>query len=100
MFFYMFYKNNCYIYSDANAGISHREDFQITDTPESFRISRTSFVPVQNTFKLNVLGLIFSKVEDLHLLSLLKNKHFLGYIFKTPILRTHFSLKNMWCLLK
>ena len=32
--------------------------------------------------------------------SLLRNKHFLMYIFKTPILRTPFSLKNMWFLLK
>ena len=45
----MLYKNNCYIYLEATAGIIHREDFRITDTPESFRISRASFYSVQNT---------------------------------------------------
>ena len=39
----MLYKNNCYIYLGARAGISHREDFPIIDTPETFRILRTSF---------------------------------------------------------
>ena len=63
----MFYKNNCYIHLEARAGISHREDFRIIDTPQSFRISRTSFV----------LGFIFSNVAGLHLQSLLRNKHFL-----------------------
>ena len=47
----MFCKNNCYIYLDARAGISHQEDFWIIDTPESFRISRISFDSVQNSFE-------------------------------------------------
>ena len=34
------------------------------------------------------------------LLNLLRNKHLLGYIFKTIILRALLSLKNMWCLPK
>ena len=47
----MLYKSNCYVYLEARAGISHPEDFQITDIPESFRISRTSFHSVQITVK-------------------------------------------------
>ena len=47
----MFYKSSCYIYLDARAVISHREDFRIIDTPESFRISRTSSNSGQNIFK-------------------------------------------------
>ena len=46
----MFYKNN-YIYLEARSGISHRVDFQVIDTPESFRISRISFDSVKNPFK-------------------------------------------------
>ena len=55
----MFYKINCYIYLEAGAGISHQEDFQIIDTPESLRISRTSFDSVQNTFKSKCVGAHF-----------------------------------------
>ena len=91
----MFYKNNCYIYLDARAGISHRKDFRVIDAPESFRIARKSFDSVQNTLKVNVLGLSFSKISGLYLQSLLRNKHRLKYIFKTPILRTPLSLKIM-----
>ena len=52
----MFYKNNCHIYLEARVGISYREDFRIIDTPESFRISGTSFDFVQNTFKSKCFG--------------------------------------------
>ena len=55
----MFYKSNYYTYSEARAGISHREDFRIVDTPESFRISRTRFDSVQNTFKSKCVGVHF-----------------------------------------
>ena len=43
----MFNKNNCYIYLEAKGGINHREGFRII----GFRISRTSFDSVPNTFK-------------------------------------------------
>ena len=59
MFFQMFCKNNCYTYLDARNGISHRENVRIIDTPESFRISRTSFDSVQNTFKSKCVGVHF-----------------------------------------
>ena len=55
----MFYKNNCHIYLDPRAGISHREGFRIIDTPESLRISGKSFHPVQNTFKGKCVGVNF-----------------------------------------
>ena len=55
----MFYKNSCYIYLEARAGINHREDFRIIDTPESFRISKTSFDSVQYTFKSKYVGVHF-----------------------------------------
>ena len=42
----------------------------------------------------NVFGFTFF-VAGLHLPSLLKNKQFLMCIFRIPILRTPFSLKNM-----
>ena len=38
----------------------------------------------------SVLEFIFSNAAGLHLQSLLRNKHFLRYIFKTPILITPF----------
>ena len=66
----MFYKNN-YIYLEARSGISHRVDFQIIDTPESFRISRISFDSLKIPLKENVSRLIFSDVADLHPQSLL-----------------------------
>ena len=91
----MFYKNNFYIYLDARAGISHWEDFQITDTPESFRISGRSLALYKIPLKVIVLGFIFSNFARLHYQSLLRNKHLLRYIFKTSILRTPVSLKNM-----
>ena len=50
--------------------------------------------------KVNVLGFIFSNIAGLHLQSLLRNKHLLRYVFKTPIFIAPLSLKNMWCLLK
>ena len=62
----MYHKNNCYIYLDARAGISHREDFQIIDTPENFRISRIIFDSAQISLKLNVLGLTFSNAAGIH----------------------------------
>ena len=90
----MFYKNNCYIYLEAKAGITHRKDFRIIDTTESFRISRISFDSLQNTFKSKCVGGSFlSNLAGLHLQSLLRNKYLLRYIFKTPILRRTFSLK-------
>ena len=89
----MFYKNNCYIYLEARAVISHREDFRIIDTPKSFRISKTILSQYKITF-------IFSNVAGLCLQSVLRSKQFLKCIFKTPILRTSFSLKNIWCFLK
>ena len=46
----MFYKNNCYIYSETRAGTSYREDFRTLDTPESFRVSRASLVPTEMTW--------------------------------------------------
>ena len=52
----MFYKNNCHIYLEARVGISHREDFLIINTPESFRISGISFDFVQNTCKSKCVG--------------------------------------------
>ena len=55
----MFYKSNCYIYLVDRAGISHREDFPIIDTSESFRISRTSFDSVQNTFNSKCVEVLF-----------------------------------------
>ena len=55
----MLYKNNSYIYLGTIARISHREDFQITDTPKSFRIIRTSFDSVQNTFRNEFVGVYF-----------------------------------------
>ena len=78
----MFYKNSCYIYLDARAGISHRKDFRVIDAPESFRIARKSFDSVQNTLKVNVLGLSFSNVAGLYLQSLLRNKHRLNTFSK------------------
>ena len=96
----MLHKKNSYIYLEARAGITHRENLRIIDTLESFRISRTSFDFVQNFFKSKCVGFIFSNVAGLHLQSLLRNKHLLMYIFITPILRTPFSLKNIWCQLK
>ena len=47
----MFGRKNCYIFLNARAGITHREDFRIIDTPESFRTSRTIFDFVQKTFR-------------------------------------------------
>lgn len=44
----MFNEHNCYIYLEAKAGISQREDFWIIDIPEHFRISATLFGSVQN----------------------------------------------------
>ena len=55
----MFYKNNCYIYSETRAGISYREDFQTLDTPESFRISRASFEFAQIVLKSKRFGVHF-----------------------------------------
>ena len=55
----MYHTNNCYIYLDARAGISHREDFQIIDTPENFRISRIIFDSAQNFFKIKCIGVNF-----------------------------------------
>ena len=56
----MYNKNNCYVYLDDRAGISHREDSRITsNSNESFKISRTSFDPVQNTFKVKYVGTHF-----------------------------------------
>ena len=46
---------------EARAGISHREDFRIIDTPESFRILRTSFDSIQNTFKSKCCNPLLSK---------------------------------------
>ena len=50
--------------------------------------------------KAKVLRFIFRNVAVLQPLTLLRNKHLLRYIFKTPILVTRFSLKNLWCLHK
>ena len=66
----MFYKNSFYIYLDARAGISHREDFRIIDTPESFRVSRKNLTLYKIPLKVNVLWFIFSSVAGLHLQSL------------------------------
>ena len=55
----MFYKNKCYIYLEAIAEISYREEFRIIETPENFRISRISFDSVQNTFKSKCVGVYF-----------------------------------------
>ena len=55
----MFYKNNFYIYIEARAVISHRENIRIIDTPESFRISRASFNSVQNIVKSKCVGVQF-----------------------------------------
>ena len=55
----MFHESNCYIYVEARAGISHRQDFWIIDTPQSFRISVASFGSVQNTFKSKCVGVHF-----------------------------------------
>ena len=54
----MFYKNN-YVCLEARTGISHREDFRIIEISESFRISRTSFDSVQNTFRSKCVGAHF-----------------------------------------
>ena len=91
----MFYKNNCCIYLEARAGISHREDFQIIDPPESLKSQEQVLTLYKIPLKVNVSGFIFSNVAGLHFQSLLRIKHLLRYIFKTPILRTPFSLKNL-----
>ena len=87
----MFY---CYIYLEARVRISHREDFRIVDTPESF------LTLYKIPLKLNVLRLIFSNIAGLHLQRLFRKKHHLRYIFKTRTLRTAFLLKHMWRLLR
>ena len=71
---------------------SRNQPSRIIDTPESFRIS--SFDSVQNTFKNKCVGVHFQCVAGLHLQRLLRNKQLLRYIFKTPTLRTPFSLKK------
>ena len=45
----MFY---CYIYLESRVRISHREDFRIVETPESFD-------SVQNTFKIKCVAVNF-----------------------------------------
>ena len=83
----MFYKNNFYIYLDARAGISHREDFGIIDTPESFRISRISFDSVQNTFKSKYFLKLFCKP--------FKCKPFKVYFQNSYFENTFFSEKHV-----
>ena len=60
----MLYNNNCYVHLEASHGISRREDFRIIDISKSFRISRTIFDSVQNTFKRNLLGFILVTLQD------------------------------------
>ena len=55
----MFYKNNCYIYSETRARTSYREDFRTLDTPESFRVSRASFDFAQIVLKSKCFGVHF-----------------------------------------
>ena len=59
MFYLLYFSSKCCIYVEARARISYREDFQIKDTPESFRILRTIFDSVQNTFKSKCVGVQF-----------------------------------------
>ena len=89
-----------FIYLEARARFSHREDFRIIDTCEVLESQKQVLALYKIPLKVNVLWFIFSNVEGLHLQSLFRNKHLLRYIFKTPILRAPFSQKNMWCLLK